>query len=76
MAVGPCEHCEQMLQPYLDRELTDAERLEAEHHLADCPSCRKAYRFEETLRGYVRKSCSEKMSDELKAKLLALRTSL
>ena len=34
MAVGPqvdpCDKCEEMLQPYLDRELTDAERAEAQ----------------------------------------------
>jgi mycothiol system anti-sigma-R factor len=65
-----------MLQPFLDRELSEAERQEAERHLAECPSCAKAYRFEESLRRYVRKSCSEKMSDELKAKLAALRTPL
>jgi Putative zinc-finger len=31
--VDPCAKCEEQLQPYLDRELTDAERLEAEGHL-------------------------------------------
>ena len=28
-----CEKCEQLLQPYLDRELDEIERLEAESHL-------------------------------------------
>jgi mycothiol system anti-sigma-R factor len=65
-----------MLQPYLDRALTERERVEAEKHLDDCPYCRKAYRFEESLRGYVRKSCAETMSAELKAKLASLRTEL
>ena len=32
-AFDPCEKCEQMMQPYLDRVLTEAERLEAEAHL-------------------------------------------
>jgi mycothiol system anti-sigma-R factor len=63
-----------MLQPYLDRELTEAERAEAERHLEACPPCQRAYRFEESLRKYVRKSCTEQMSDELKEKLAALRT--
>jgi mycothiol system anti-sigma-R factor len=72
----PCEHCEELLQPYLDRALTDEERATAELHLEGCPSCRKAYRFEETLRTYVRKSCSEPMPVELKAKLASLRTPL
>ena len=37
-----------MMQPYLDRALTEAERAEAEAHLAGCGYCRKRYRFEET----------------------------
>ena len=32
----PCAHCEEMMQPYLDHVLTDAEMAEAEMHLADC----------------------------------------
>jgi len=72
----PCSHCEQVLQPYLDRELSEQERTEAAKHLDECPSCKKAYRFEESLRGYVRKSCVEQMSSELRVKLAALRTPL
>jgi anti-sigma factor (TIGR02949 family) len=73
---GPCEHCEQVLQPYLDRELSEDERQEAERHLAECPPCAKGYRFEESLRRYVKRCCSEPMPDELKAKLASLRTPL
>ena len=29
-AVDPCDWCEEVLQPFLDRDLTDAERQEAE----------------------------------------------
>ena len=71
-----CEHCEKVLQPYLDRELTDVDRREAESHLDECGFCRRAYRFEETLRRYVRRTCSEPMSPELKERLAALRTPL
>ena len=49
-ATDPCSHCEEMMQPYLDRVLTDAERVEAEAHLDDCSYCRKRYRFEDKLR--------------------------
>ena len=31
-----CEQCEELLQPYLDRELSDGERLVAESHLTLC----------------------------------------
>ena len=72
-----CEKCEEVLQPYLDRELNEAERREAEAHLDACGYCRKRYRFEESLRKYVRRACcSESMSPELKEKLSSLRTPL
>ena len=71
-----CEKCEELLQPYLDRELDDAERREAESHLDDCGYCKKRYRFEESLRRYVRSACTEEMSPELKARLASLRTPL
>jgi anti-sigma factor (TIGR02949 family) len=71
-----CDKCEEMMQPYLDRVLTDAERAEAEAHLAECNWCAKRYRFEEKLRQYVRVAVSEPMPAELKARLAALRTPL
>ena len=71
-----CADCEQLLQPYLDRELTEPERIEAEEHLDGCGYCRKRYRFEEQLRMYVRQAWAEDMPPDLKAKLAALRTPL
>ena len=72
----PCAKCEELLQPYLDRELNDAEMAEAERHLDECTYCRKRYRFEEELRRYVRQAAVEEMPPELKRKLSALRTPL
>ena len=72
----PCAKCEELLQPYLDRELTEAEMREAEAHLDACTYCRKRYRFEASLRRYVRPAVDESMPPELKAKLAALRTPL
>ena len=74
--IDPCEKCEEVMQPYLDRALSDAERREAEEHLAGCSYCAKRYRFEESLRQFVRKCCEEEMAPELKQKLAALRTPL
>ena len=71
-----CAKCEELMQPYLDRALNDAELTEAEHHLNACSYCRKRYRFEASLRQYVRKTCVEAMDPALKAKLVALRTPL
>jgi predicted anti-sigma-YlaC factor YlaD len=72
----PCAHCEEMMQPYLDHTLTEAERVAAEHHLDDCEWCRRRYRFEESLRVYVRQVVEEPMPVELKEKLAALRIPL
>jgi mycothiol system anti-sigma-R factor len=72
----PCAKCEEVLQPFLDRELSDAEVAEAESHLDECTYCRKRYRFEEQLRMYVRQAWAEEMPPDLKAKLAALRTPL
>ncbi len=76
-AYDPCTHCEEMMQPYLDRMITDDERVEAEAHLDDCTYCRKRYRFEENLRQFVRQAVQhEPMTVELKTKLAGLRTPL
>ena len=44
--LDPCDKCERMLQPYLDRVLTEEERAEAERHLDGCSWCRKQNRPE------------------------------
>lgn len=75
-APDPCEKCEEWMQPFLDRELSDTERAAAEAHLDGCGYCRKRYRFEESLRVFVREVCSEQMPVELKQKLASLRTPL
>jgi anti-sigma factor (TIGR02949 family) len=73
----PCAHCEEMMQPFMDRVLTDVERAEAETHLDECAYCRKRYRFEEHLRVFVRHAVqAEPMPVELKTKLQELRTPL
>ena len=74
--VDPCAHCEEMMQPYLDHVLTEEERVEAESHLDECEHCRRRYRFEESLRVYVRKATAEQMSAELRVKLSTLRIDL
>jgi hypothetical protein len=72
----PCAHCEEMMQPYMDHVLTDEELVEAEAHLAECEYCAKRYRFEESLRIYVRQAANEPMPVELRQKLSALRIPL
>ena len=72
----PCAKCEEMLQPYLDRVLSEAERAEAQVHLDGCEYCATRYRFEATLRQFVRQAAVETMAPDLKARLAALRTPL
>jgi anti-sigma factor (TIGR02949 family) len=71
---GDCGKCEQLLQGYLDRELTAREVAEAEEHLNGCDYCRRRYRFEESLRVYVRTTAAERMPPGLLEKLTQLRT--
>jgi anti-sigma factor (TIGR02949 family) len=68
-----CNDCEEMMQPYLDGVLSDDEVREAKVHLEECPGCEKRYRFEVTLRRFVRVAADEPMSPELRAKLAGLR---
>ena len=72
-SMDPCEKCEELLQPYLDRDLGDEEVAEAERHLGTCEYCRRRYRFEESLRRYIRVSASERLPEGLRAKLAQLR---
>jgi anti-sigma factor (TIGR02949 family) len=73
VTLDPCERCEEVMQEFLDRTLTDAEWREAESHLSECDYCRRRYRFEETLRRYVKLSAAERMPPGLMAKLEELR---
>lgn len=66
-----CRECEERLQPYLDRVLSDAERAEAEAHLSACADCGNRYRFEEDLRKLVH-DCSEPMPPGLKERLRSI----
>jgi len=71
--VTDCDKCEELLQGYLDRELTDDEVVIAEAHLNGCDYCRRRYRFEESLRVYVRTTAAERMPPGLMERLAQLR---
>ena len=74
MSHGPCDACEELLQGYLDRELTETEVLQAESHLDGCDYCRRRYRFEESLRKYVQTTAVERMPVGLMERLTELRS--
>lgn len=42
--MASCTQIDQLLQPYLDGELTHSERVILEQHVGDCPACRKTLR--------------------------------
>jgi anti-sigma factor (TIGR02949 family) len=71
-----CEKCEEEMQPYLDRDLSEAERAEAEAHLEGCSYCSRRYRFEVQLRRFVRQVADEPMTPDLKERLAAMRIAL
>jgi predicted anti-sigma-YlaC factor YlaD len=73
MSTRGCEKCEELLQDFLDRTLTNEEWAVAESHLEGCEYCRRRFRFEETLRRYVKLSAIERMPPGLMAKLEELR---
>ena len=73
MTDDDCQKCEELLQGYLDRELTVREQSEAEVHLAGCDYCRRRYHFEANLRRYVKTSAAERMPAGLMEKLAQLR---
>ena len=77
MTRDPCDRCEEILQDFLDRTLSNEEWAEAELHLNGCDYCRRRYRFEVSLRRYVRTvAAGKQMPPELKERLSALRTPL
>ena len=74
MSHSPCDACEELLQGYLDRELTDSEVAVAESHLDGCDYCRRRYRFEVSLRQYVQTTAVERMPAGLMDRLSELRS--
>ena len=53
MSVDPCHGAEHLIQPYLDRALTEAEVARIDGHLRECDYCNDRYIFERRLREVV-----------------------
>jgi mycothiol system anti-sigma-R factor len=54
-----CRDCLENLDPYLDRELTEAELAEVKRHLADCPPCEDYYRLQVNVKRLVKVCCDQ-----------------
>ena len=74
--IDPCAACEELMQPFLDRVLSEPERQQAQAHLDQCWYCARRYRFEGNLRQFVRQAAVEPMPEALKERLQSLRTPL
>ena len=74
-----CAETVQLLQEYLDRELTTCEVTTVQGHLDRCPPCLKLFRFEEKVRRLVRVHCERdcaptSLREQILARLKASRT--
>jgi len=57
--MGDCRETLERLYEYLDRELSEAEQIEVQGHLDDCPPCRDRFHFEENVLRLVRRCCRD-----------------
>lgn len=70
MMAMTCQECVDRLQPFLDRELSEAERLQVERHLDVCGHCANSFRFEAGVLRVVERCCrSTYASEEFKARI-------
>lgn len=76
MSTFDCDDCEEALQPYLDRRLSEEDVAKVKMHLDGCDRCNQRYRFEGHLRRLVRTVVVEPMDPALKQKLSELRLEL
>ena len=54
-----CGECHDKLERFVDRELSDGEVAELQHHLHDCPPCEDKYKFQDNLKRLVKVCCDE-----------------
>lgn len=73
MNADPCRGVEHLLQPYLDRALTETEVVTVERHLQDCTYCNDRYVFERTLRVAFKSCCCEERAPDGFVERLRLR---
>jgi mycothiol system anti-sigma-R factor len=54
-----CDGCQEKLERYVDRELTDHELNEVRGHLERCPPCEDRYQLQAGLKRLVKLSCDQ-----------------
>jgi mycothiol system anti-sigma-R factor len=66
-----CDETLVRLHGYVDRELSEAEMLEVQTHLDDCPPCDKHFHFEAQVKLLVHnKGCTERAPEHLVNRIL------
>ena len=71
-----CEELRDRLYEFLDRELADSDAARLRRHVDECPSCHEAADAEQHIRQLLRRSCTERAPQELRAKVVAQLTIL
>jgi anti-sigma factor (TIGR02949 family) len=67
-----CREVYSRVFPYLDRELSPAQRDEVERHIAACPGCEEHFGFDGTVLRFVRQRVPRPlMQSDLQERLLA-----
>jgi len=59
-----CGDCERVLNPYLDRELSEEDVVQVREHLDACSGCLHHFEFEESVRRLVRVRCQEQTAPD------------
>lgn len=66
---GECQEALYELYRYLDGQLTIERRTTIKAHLDRCGHCGSTYEFEMELRQVVSRRCSDRVPDQLKARI-------
>jgi mycothiol system anti-sigma-R factor len=65
-----CAQAVERLWAYLDGTLTAADKAALEEHLGFCLNCCGAAEFAQELRGFLSRSASEELPEEVRARLM------
>ena len=71
-----CRDCQQALNPYIDRELSDEDIVQVRQHLDACGGCLHIFQFQESLRRLVRVRCREQVAPESLRARIAFRLAM
>jgi mycothiol system anti-sigma-R factor len=66
-----CAEAVERMWAYLDGELTADDRAALEEHLGFCRVCCGEVEFAQELRGFLARSASEELPDDVRARLIA-----